>query len=52
MDAAIQTHNVLACVLNHNAETVIHCGEKGKPKASSCVLGIQLVLVADKDHAF
>lgn len=52
MDAATQTHKILACVLNHNAETVIHYGGNGKPKTSSCILGIQLVLVTDKDHAF
>lgn len=51
MDAATQTH-VLACVLNHNAETAILCGGNGKPKSSTCILGIQLVLVIDKDHAF
>ena len=52
MDAATPACNVSASILTHNAENVIPSGEKGKLKTSSCVSGIQLALVTDKDRAF
>lgn len=52
MDAATQAGNVWACILTRNTENVIPIWQKGKPKTCPCILGIQLVLVTDKDHAF
>lgn len=52
MDAAIWARNISACILTRNAENIIPSGKKGKPKTSSCISGIQLALVTDKDHAF
>lgn len=52
MDAATRAGNVWACILTRNTENVIPIWQKGKPKTCPCILGIQLVLVTDKDHAF